>query len=135
MSWIRSRTFALMAGTLGLAAVLGGSLGLAAAGTRPSLVAGVNPTVGGPLSEQLSPATWVKCLPASSWASLYVWDAPNQRWLHYFNTAASGVPAYVNNSSVNGISSIPRFAGVAVIMNSAVSNPFFPDKATDACPP
>jgi hypothetical protein len=130
---VKSPVLALVAMTLLLAGVLGSSLGLAAAGTRPPLSAGVNPTVGGPLGESLEPGKFLSCLPASSWTALYTWDAPNQRWLHFFNTS-QGIPSYVNNSAVGGIVTIPRFSGVALIMASSVSNPFFPDRSSETCP-
>ena len=37
------------------------------------------------------------------------------RWQHFFNTA-NGVPTYVNSTSAGGISAIPGFSGVVLIM-------------------
>ena len=137
MGFARNRVFAAVAASLVVAALLGGSLGLAVAGTpRQPLAAGVNPTVGGPLHGSVTPAKFMSCLPAAAWSSLYWWDATNQTWRHYFNTVGTGVPTYVNDESVGGITLIPRFAGVALIMNQpvAVAAAFFPDRQTDLCP-
>jgi hypothetical protein len=123
--------------TLSVAALLGGSLGIAAAGNRKDpLVTGVNPTVGGPLFGDVTPAKFMSCLPGTSWTGLYIWvgQGQDQRWLHYFNTAIPGVPGYVNDPSVNGIVKINRLQGVAIVMAATVNNPFFPDRDTDFCP-
>ena len=135
MAVARNRVIATVVATLLGAALLGGSLGIAAAGQRTSaLVSGVNPTVGGPLFGSVTPEKFMSCLPEDSWASLYWWDATNQTWRHFFNTDGTGVPGYVNDSDVGGLTLIPRFDGLAVIMNDRVDNPFFPDRQTDLCP-
>ena len=128
MSWMRQRSFALVAGSLGLAALLGGSLGFAAAGNKPALGAGYNLT-GGPLNGDVQPDAFLGCLPASSWTALYIWDAQAQTWKHYL----ANVPAYVNASNVGGISIVPRFSGVVLIMTTAVASPKLRDSASEAC--
>ena len=127
---MKRKIFGVAAAGLGIAAILGGTLGVAFAKTT-NLSSGFN-LVGGPTNADVQPKDWVSCLPGTSWASVYIWDAPNQRWLHYFNTAA-GVPAYVNQQASGGISSVPRFSGVVMIMNSAVSSAKFPDQPNQAC--
>lgn len=131
MSWIRHKTFAVTAACLGVAAILGGSLGLAAAAHSANLTSGFN-LVGGPLSNDIGPAEFVGCLPAGSWNAIYIWDGQNQEWNHYFNTS-SGIPAYVNSQQVGGISSIRRFAGVVLLMSTAVSNAKLKDGPGDSC--
>lgn len=118
---------------LGIAAILGGTLGVATAGTKQTLSQGSNPTVGGPLSTSVSPDKWVSCLPSSSWRAVYLWDGAGQSWSHFFNTT-KGIPDYVNDTDVGGISSIPRLAGLAMYMDEQVTNPFMPDSATQSCP-
>lgn len=122
MSWVTRKSFGLvLAVSLGLAAVLGGSLGIAFAkhsstvtGTCSGGGAGCNINFVGAIgSSDVAPANFTKCLPAGSWEAIYIWDGPNQEWQHYFNPA---VPAYVNSSSAGGIVTIPRFAGVVLIM-------------------
>lgn len=135
MRWIKSKAFAFVAASLATSAILGGSLGIAAAGQRASLGVGFN-LIGGPLQGDVTPAKYVSCLPAGSWSAVYIWDGANQRWLHFFNTGApQNVPAYVNDPSVGGIVTIKAFAGVAIIMNTAVASPFVPEQATSNCPP
>lgn len=135
MAVARNRVIATVVATLVAAALLGGSLGIAAAGQHSSpLVAGVNPTVGGPLFGSVTPGKFMSCLPDGSWSSLYWWDATNQTWRHYLNTDGTGVPDYVNDSATGGLTIIPRFDGVAVLMNDRVDQPFFPDRQTDLCP-
>lgn len=130
---MRLQIASLFFAALGIAAILGGSLGVATAGTKQSLSAGLNPAVGGPLSASVSPDKWVSCLPSSSWRALYLWDGSEQAWSHFFNTT-KGIPDYVNDADVGGISSIPRLAGLAMFMDAAVNNPFMPDSATQSCP-
>jgi hypothetical protein len=130
MGWMTRRMFTVVAAGLGLAAILGGTLGVAFAKTT-DLQSGMN-VVGGPTGADVQAKDWVSCIPTTSWASVYIWDAPNQRWLHYFNTA-SGVPAYVNQQASGGIGSIPRYSGVVVMMNTAVSAAKFPDQPNQAC--
>jgi hypothetical protein len=124
----KHKMFAVAAATLASAAVLGGSLGLVAAGTKPPLAAGFN-LAGGPLGGDVPPADFVACLPAGSWSAVYVWDGPTQEWQHYF----TGVPAYVNAPTNNGIATIKRFSGVVLIMNNAVASPRLKDTASEAC--
>ncbi|KAA0237751.1 MAG: hypothetical protein DYG91_10000 [Chloroflexi bacterium CFX7] len=120
--------------TLAFAAILGGSLGLATAGTRSSgLVAGQN-VIGGPIKGDVAPAKFVSCL-GNSWTALYIWDNRSaeqggQRWQHYLK----GVPDYVNSSATGGITVVPRLAGVYLFMSAAMSSPFLPDSNADTCP-
>lgn len=130
MSWIKRRTIGVMAAGLGIAAIFGGTLGVAFAGTA-NLTTGFN-LVGGPTAADVQAKDWVSCLPATSWSSVYIWDAPTQAWMHYFNTTA-GVPAYVNQQASGGIGSIPRYSGVVVIMNTAVASAKLPDSPSQAC--
>ena len=130
MSWMKSRTFAVLAVCLTTAALLGGSLGIAVAGTRQSLGVGFN-LVGGPLQADTPPDQFVACIPAASWSAIYVWDGSSQSWQHYFNPTT--VPAYVNSSAVGGISSIRKFAGVALLMNQAVATPKLKDSPGESC--
>ena len=129
MSWSRSKMFALVAVSLATAALLGGSLGMAFAGTA-TLTTGFN-LVGGPTQGDVAPADWVACLPTTSWNAVYIWDATHQTWMHYFNTA--NVPKFVNASSNGGITVIPRFSGVALIMTQAVNNAKLKDAASQTC--
>ena len=132
MNGFKMKMLALVITTFAIAAVLGGSLGVATAGFKPSLGTGFN-LVGGPLGGDVTPEKWVSCIPASSWRAIYIWDGQNQTWGHYFNTT-KGVPSYVNDPKVGGIQTIKRFSGIVMIMDSAVSNPYLPDSASDACP-
>jgi len=124
---------ALVAGTtLAFAALLGGSLGIAAAGTRnTTLAVGFN-LIGGPLQADVAPDKFLSCLNEASWTSLYRWDAPNQKWEHFFNES-KGVPAYVNGANVGGITSIPRASGLALFMSAQVQNPQLIDSPNEAC--
>jgi hypothetical protein len=132
MKWIRTKSFAVIAAALSLAAIMGGSLGVAVAGVRSQpLAVGFN-LVGGPLRAQVAPEEFIKCLPAGSWSSIYVWDGATQSWQHYFNTG-DGVPAYVNTSSAGGIVNIPQFAGVVLMMKAAVSSPRLKDLNNENC--
>lgn len=125
------KMFALTAGMLLLAAVLGGSLGVATGkGRNDGLVAGQNYI--GPTGGKVAPDTWLSCLPAQSWSAVYSWDAQAQQWQHYFNTA-KGVPAYVNLPEVGGITLLIPPAGVALIMDVAVPNPWFKDTPGEGC--
>lgn len=130
MSFIKRKTFALLAGGLVAAAALGGSLGVATAVTT-NLGSGFN-LVGGPLKQDTAPLDWVGCLPSTSWSAIYIWDGSAQEWQHYFNTT-SGVPSYVNSPSVGGILSIKRYSGVVLLMNQAVSNAKLKDQSGDTC--
>ncbi|MBI2767099.1 MAG: hypothetical protein HYX53_14470 [Chloroflexi bacterium] len=128
MSWMKHKSFAIVAGTLAAAALLGASLGVVAAGSKPPLASGFN-LVGGPLGGDVPPADFVGCLPAGSWTSIYIWDGPTQQWQHFF----AGVPAYVNAPANNGVATIKRFAGVVLIMNQAVGSPRLKDQASETC--
>jgi hypothetical protein len=132
MSSIRRKSFAVVAASLTMAAMLGGSLGFVAAGARDPLGSGFN-VVGGPLSGDVGPAAFVQCLPASSWKAIYIWNSANQQWQHFFNTT-KGFPAYINLGQAGGISTIPKLSGVVLLMDSAVSNPFLKDTSAQACP-
>ena len=124
MSWFHRRVIAVAAMSLGLAAILGATLGIAVA-KHSSTVGGVCSNgsqgcnihyVGVTKSAPVSPSKFTECLPSGSWTAIYTWDGPNQQWLHYFNTTGTGVPAYVNNTNAGGIASIPGFSGVVLIM-------------------
>ena len=133
MNPMKLKIASLFFAAFGIAALLGGALGVATAGTKPTLFAGTNPAVGGPLGGNISPAKWVSCLPSSSWSALYLWDGTHQRWGHYFNTAR-GVPDYVNDKDVGGIGTIPKFSGLAMFMDEQLTSPFMPDSNGEACP-
>jgi hypothetical protein len=130
MNGMHRKVIALFAMMFMVAAILGAGAGLASAGPRPSFQAGFN-LVGGPRGE-ISPEDFMSCLPSSSWNSLYVWDATNQTWQHYFNPA-KGVPAYVNLPTVGAISRIPGLVGVAILMDEPVANPRVKESPADAC--
>ena len=131
MSRMKRKTLLLLASMVSVVAILGASLGMAVAGTA-SLGAGFN-LVGGPMGGDVAPRSWVECItPATSWNAVYIWDAGNQRWLHFFNTA-NGTPDYVNQGPNGGIITIPRFSGVALIMNTAVSNAKLKDSPSTTC--
>ena len=66
-------------------------------------------------------------------APVYLWDGTRQEWGHYFNTS-KGIPSYVNDEKVGGITTIPRLAGLAMYMDQAVSSPFLPDSNSESCP-
>jgi hypothetical protein len=131
MSRIKRKTFVVLAAMVAVVALLGASLGMAAAGTT-NLSSGFQ-LVGGPIGGDVAPATFVQCIqPSTAWTAVYIWDAPNQQWLHFFNTA-NGVPSFVNLSANGGISIIPRFSGVAMIMASAVANAKLLDSNSGTC--
>lgn len=122
MSWISRKSFGLvLAVSLGFAAIVGGSLGVAVAkhsstvtGQCSGGTAGCNINFVGAIgSGDVSPASFTKCLPAGSWEAIYIWNGPTQEWEHYFNPS---VPAYVNAPGAGGITTIPRFSGVVLIM-------------------
>lgn len=133
MGFLRNRIFAAMAASLLAAAVFGSTLGIAVAGQQP-LSAGVNPTVGGPLDGDVTPTKFMSCLPDGSWSSLYWWDALNQSWRHFFNTDGTNVPDYLNSEAAGGLTLVPRFSGVSLVMNVQVGAPFFPDRQSQSCP-
>lgn len=128
---LRSKYLAVVVSTLGVAAILGGSLGVVMASVRSQpLSAGFN-LAGGPLNADTTPDQYVACLPAGSWSAVYIWDSQAQTWQHFFNP--TGVPAYVNAPSVGGIASVPRFSGVVLIMTQAVAAPHLKDSNAEAC--
>jgi hypothetical protein len=133
MGSMKLKIASLFFAAFGNAANLGGTLGVVSAGQKPPLYQGSNPAVGGPFGGNVSPETWVKCLPPSSWRAIYLWDGTHQRWGHHFNTA-KGIPDYVNDSDVGGINQIPRLSGLAMQMDEAVPSPFLPDSAGESCP-
>lgn len=130
MSWMRRKTFGVLAACLTVAALLGGSLGVATAGTRQNLVVGFN-LVGGPLQSDVAPDVFVSCLPSTSWNSIYIWDGATQQWQHYFNSSVA--PSYVNSVSVGGIQTIRKFSGVVLLMSQAVSSPRLKDSPSEGC--
>jgi hypothetical protein len=132
MTLIKSRSFAVLVSIVALAAVLGGSLGIAAAGPRTQLTTGFN-LVGGPLTGAVSPEKFTSCLPSNSWTSVYLWDRNTQEWKHYFNTTL-GVPAFINGADAGGLVIVPRLEGVAMMMAAPVASPFFPDSPNQSCP-
>ena len=131
MGFLKNRALGLAVTTVGLAAVLGGSLGVAMAGTR-SLSDGFN-LVGGPTGSSVTAEEWVSCLPSQSWDAVYIWQAETQEWKHYFNPGKNNTPNYVNSVNAGGIGSIPRGAGVVMIMSQTVSSAQVPDAPTQAC--
>lgn len=119
MSLIRNPAFGLAVAIFGIAALLGGSLGMATAASR-QLDPGFN-LISGPLSGDVEPETFVSCLPPTSWASLYVWDSAEQEWSHYFNTStADNIPGFVNDPTVGGIDELPRLSGVVIYISQAI---------------
>lgn len=131
MSELRRRAMALTAAAVGTAALLGGSLGMAFAGSRSGLSTGVN-YIGGP-RVNMSPAQFVSCLPPASWSAIYAWDGATQTWQHYYNTT-KGIPAYVNRPEVGGIETLRGARAVAIIMDQAVASPYFIDNTGESCP-
>ena len=127
------KALALLAAMVAVAALFGASLGIVAAGQKPTLFEGSNPTYGGPLAGDVTPDHWVSCLPSQSWRAVYMWEPNSQTWRHYFNTEKN-IPAYVNNAEVGGIVEIPRLRGLAMIMDQQVDSPFMPDAQTQQCP-
>lgn len=131
MGFLKNRALGLAVSTVGLAAVLGGSLGVAMAGTR-SLTEGFN-LVGGPISSNVSAEEWVSCLPEQSWDAVYIWQAETQEWKHYFNPDKNNTPNYVNSTNAGGIGSIPRGTGVVMIMSQTVTDAQVADAPGQAC--
>jgi hypothetical protein len=141
MRLIPNGVIGVAVGSLVLAGVIGASLGVVfAAQTRPTLVEGVNPTVGGPLNGDVTPEKFMSCLPPGSWSSIYLWDPAAQGWLHYFNTDGTDAPVYINDPDLGGIDIILGAgssgggSGLSVIMNETVQDPFLPGSQTDICP-
>ena len=127
MSWMNRTMLGLVAGTIGLAALLGASLGVAVAkhsntvgGVCTNGSAGCNiHYVGAIKASGVSPAKFTECLPAGTWEAIYTWDGPAQEWRHFFNPS---VPDFVNSANAGGITNIPGFAGVVLIMKSGTPN-------------
>ena len=101
MTTTKLKIASLIFAAFGIAALLGGSLGVVTAGQKQTLFAGSNPAVGGPFAGSVTPAKWVSCLPSSSWRAVYRWDGTAQQWGHFFNTT-KGIPSYVNHEDVGG---------------------------------
>ncbi len=130
MSLIRNPATALAAGVLGLAALLGGSLGLATAATQ--LNSGFN-LIGGPMSD-VEPDHFIECIPEDSWKAVYIWESDEQEWRHYFNTDfGDGVPGFVNSVNAGGIEVVPGGGGVILYMDREVADANFPRHASDTC--
>lgn len=127
----KRKAIAVMAAAIAVVGLLGASLGMAFANTT-TLSKGFN-LVGGPLRSDTAPAAWVSCLPSGSWNAIYVWDTTHQHWLHFFNTDSANVPGYVNQPAAGGIVTIPKLAGVALIMNQAVPGATLADSPAQAC--
>lgn len=133
MSWIHRKAIAVVAIGAGVATILGATLGIALA-KHTSTVGGVCSNgsagcnihyVGTIKPTPVSPATFTQCLPAADWIGIYIWDGPNQKWLHYFNTRPGNpgnYPEYLNNTAVGGISTIPGFSGVVLVMRPGAPN-------------
>ncbi|MEX0781058.1 MAG: hypothetical protein WD557_00290 [Dehalococcoidia bacterium] len=130
MSFLSRPALALTAAMIGVAALLGGSLGIVAAAHNQSLVQGFN-LVGGPLGADTAPGHYISCVPTSAWTAIYIWDAQNQKWQHYFNT--DDAPTYINNPDAGGIQTIKRLAGVVVLTTQAVPDATFLDRPSDQC--
>jgi hypothetical protein len=137
MKLVRNPAVGLAAAILGIAALLGGSLGMATAATRPGgLSQGVN-LIAGPLASDVEPGKFVSCLPPTSWKAMYIWRHETQTWNHYFNTKTSdGIPGFVNSPEAGGVSVVVQASGVAIIMAHDVdeSSAYFIDGAADNCP-
>lgn len=104
MSWMRRKSFALVAASLGVAAMLGGTLGIAMAGTT-NLGSGFQ-LVGGPTLGDVPPDKWISCVtPNTAWTAVYIWDAPNQQWKHFFNTN-NGAPASATPANASAIPAV-----------------------------
>ncbi|MEO8540016.1 MAG: hypothetical protein ABI577_09790 [bacterium] len=122
MSWIHRKALAVVAVGAGVATLLGATLGVAVAkhtntvgGVCSGGGAGCNiHYVGAIRNGSVSPDSFTKCIPAADWEAIYIWDGPNQQWQHFFNITKT--PAYVNDTSAGGISTIPGFSGVVLIM-------------------
>jgi len=127
MSWIHRKAMGVVAAGGAVAVIMGATLGIAVAKHSTS-VGGVCSNgqpgcniyyVGAIKAGGVSPDSFTSCLPDADWQAIYIWDGPNQQWQHFFNTNGSpAVPAYVNQTSAGGISAIPGFAGVVLIMRS-----------------
>lgn len=133
MSKLRLKIATVAVLCLTLAGTLGVSAGLVTAGTRSQpLLPGPN-LLGGPLQDSVPPGDFLACLPATSWKAVYLYVAETQTWRHYFNPSLS-MPSYVNKADFGGISVIPQAAGLWIIMQERVDNPFVKDRASATCP-
>lgn len=143
MSWFQRKAFVVVTTTAGLVAILGATLGVAVA-KHSSTVGGVCSGggdgcnihyVGVVKAGSVTPAKFTECLPSGSWTAIYTWDGPNQRWLHYFNTTAAGVPSYINDASAGGIATIQGFSGVVLVMKlgTAIQSVTLLDSNSDSC--
>lgn len=133
MSRIHRKLVAVFATAAGVAVILGATLGVALA-KHTSNVGGKCANgqpgcnihyVGTIRAQSVSPEKFTECIPAGDWIGIYIWDGPNQKWLHYFNTRPGNpgsYPSYLNNPSVGGISSIPGFSGVVLLMRPGADN-------------
>lgn len=130
MSFLSRPILALTGAMIGIAALLGGSLGIVAAAHSQNLAQGFN-LVGGPLGADTPPETYISCVPDDAWTALYIWDAQNQKWQHFFNT--NDAPDYINDPAAGGIETIKRLAGVVVLTDQAVPNAQFLDRPSDEC--
>ena len=141
MSWIHRKAFAVVAAGAGVAAIMGATLGIAVAkhtntvgGVCAGGGAGCNIHYVGAISAGgVSPANFTKCLPANDWEAIYIWDGPNQEWEHFFNVTKT--PAYVNAPAAGGITTIPGFSGVVLIMRSGAPSQqvTFLDSNSESC--
>jgi hypothetical protein len=87
--------------------------------------------VGGPLAADTAPQDFIACIPANSWVALYIWDAQNQKWQHFFHPASA--PGYIHRPEAGGIQTIKRLAGVVILTSQAVPNAKFKDRPSDTC--
>ncbi len=146
MSRMHRKLLAVFATAAGVAVILGATLGIALAkhsntvsGTCANGQPGCNIHYVGTIRPQpVSPEKFTECLPAADWLGIYIWDGPNQKWLHFFNTRPGNpgnYPAYLNNTSAGGISSIPGFSGVVLIMRpgAASQSVTFLDANNETC--
>jgi hypothetical protein len=146
MSWMHRKAIAVAAVGIGVATILGATLGIAVArhsNTVGGVCANGSPGcnihyVGTIKPQPVSPATFTQCLPAGDWVGIYIWDGPNQKWLHYFNTNPGNpgnYPSYLNSPATGGISTIPGFSGVVLIMRPGAPNQevFFLDANNETC--
>lgn len=134
MSFLRSRVTIVVVLSLLVVSMLGASLGIATANQRnTTLVPGFN-LIGGPLFGNIEPDDFMGCFPDGSWEVIYIWNAQNQTWKHYFNDDGT-LPDYINSEDGGGIDTIPQLSGVVVIMHTQVQSPFVPDNVSqiDQC--
>jgi hypothetical protein len=141
MSWIHRKVFAVALSSLVVAGIFGATLGLAVA-KHTSQVGGVCSNgqpgcnihyVGAIRAGGVGPNKFTECLPDNDWESIYIWDGATQSWLHFFNTTK--YPTFLNNVNAGGISTIPGFSGVVLIMRSGAPNQTVTllDQNSEAC--